>query len=362
MPSGSASPIKVVVVDDSAVVRRFLAQAIEAEPDLELVGIANNGSLALAVLRRERPDVVVLDVEMPVMDGLATLEPLRREFPGLPVVMFSTLTTRGGAATLEALMRGATDCVAKPQLTGGPDAALEHVRTQLIPKLRGLGARNRIPRSPAPPRRTAPPAAAPAGGTPDAVVVAVSTGGPRALDVVVPALPVLPVPMFVVQHMPPLFTGLLADRLDARAATRVVEAADHETVVPGHCYVAPGGFHLVVERDGTAVRTRLTSDPPESSCRPAADPLFRSAVAAYGSHLLAVVMTGMGADGSKGAAAVVDAGGEVIVQDEATSVVWGMPGAVVRDGLATAQVPLDGLADAIASRVRRRSPVSGGTR
>ena len=355
--SGTDDRVRVVVVDDSAVVRHVLGALIDEDGSLDLVGTANNGSLALRIIRQARPDVVVLDVEMPILDGLSTLGPLRAEFPDLPVVMFSTLTTQGGTATIEALVRGATDCVAKPHAGHDRAAVLDGLRAELLPKLRGLGAAHRRQRSPAPaapPPTRARPAVGPRGAERvDAVVIGVSTGGPRALDEILPALPVLPVPVFLVQHMPPLFTALLAERLDTRGAMHVVEARDDEVVAPGTVYVAPGGSHLVVRNDGGRVTTHLTSDPPENSCRPAADPLFRSAVQAFGAHVLAVVLTGMGADGRAGSEAVVAAGGEVIVQDEESRVVWGMPGAVAAAGLASAVLPLAEIPAAIVRRVAR---------
>ncbi len=347
--------IKVLVTDDSAVIRRLVADVINNEPGLSVVGIAENGRRAVELANELRPDVVTLDVEMPVMNGLEAVAALRREHPRLPIVMFSTLTVEGGAATLEALSLGASDFVAKPSGPGGLTGARAQVRGSLIPKLLALGARAaRV--SPGAPGL---PAVRPRGASPaprqaqrvDCVVVAVSTGGPRALEDIVPAIPrEIGVPILVVQHMPPTFTRLLAERLDRAANVHVREAVAGEPVLAGNVYIAPGGRHLEVARVGTKVVTVLNDAPPEHSCRPSADPLFRSAVAVFGSHVCGFVLTGMGTDGSGGAQAIADAGGLVIAQDEETSVVWGMPGTVVRAGLAQRVLPL---AEVVPELVRR---------
>ena len=356
------SPVRVVVVDDSVVIRRVLTDMLASDPDIDVVATAANGRIGLEKIRATRPDIVILDIEMPVMDGLATLPLLRAEFPQLPVVMFSTLTTRGGAATLDALALGATDYLTKPESLGGREQTVAAIRAELVPKLKVLGRTRRSVRPvttlrPATPRPAParPTATATARARIDVVALAVSTGGPKALQEVVPNLPAtFPVPIVLVQHMPPVFTGLLAERLDRSSKLRVVEATDGMPVRAGTVYIAPGGHHMVVAKcRGGDVVTQLNDAPPENSCRPAADPLFRSVVAAYGANALGVVLTGMGADGCKGARAFVDAGAEVVAQDEASSVVWGMPGAVVRAGLAAAEVPLEHVADELVTRVSR---------
>jgi len=346
--------IRVLVVDDAVVVRRLVSEVISADPALEVAGTAPNGRIALAKLGQVSPDVVVLDVEMPEMDGIETLAALRKTHPKLPVIMFSTLTERGGAATLDALALGATDYVTKPANVGSVADAMERVRRELIPKLKQFCRRPGD--EPAAPRRPIPPGAgrrAGGGGRVDAVAIGVSTGGPNALAVVVPRLPAdLGVPVFVVQHMPPVFTRLLADRLAAISRLAVGEGADGALVEPGRVWVAPGDHHMTAAREGAAVRLRVHRGPPENSCRPAVDTLLRSVVEVYGAGTLAVVMTGMGHDGLRGCEAVREAGGQVLAQDEATSVVWGMPGAVVQAGLADAVLPLDRLASEVTSRVR----------
>jgi len=344
-------PIRVLVVDDSAVVRRALAELVAGDPELELAGAAPTGRLGLARLARTGADVVVLDVDMPGMDGLETLEAIRRSHPRLPVIMFSVLTERGAEVTLRALFRGAQDYVTKPT-AGGREAAAEVVRRELIPRIKALGA-GRVGEGPGP---AAPPPARPPGAPPAALVVAASTGGPAALERLLAEVPrPAPVPVLVVQHMPPLFTGHLARQLAAKTGHEVREAASGVEARPGVVWVAPGGRHLEVirdpERPGT-VRLRLSDDPPVNSCRPSADVLFRAAARAWGGGVLAVVLTGMGRDGLEGCRAVRAAGGTVLAQDRATSVVWGMPGFVASEGLAHGVLPLDRLAAAVAEVLR----------
>jgi two-component system chemotaxis response regulator CheB len=353
----------VLVVDDSVVIRRLITQALQAEADIEVVGTASNGKLALAKLEQLRPDLVTLDIEMPEMDGLATLPPLRASHPRLPVIMFSTLTERGAAATLEALSLGASDYVTKPSNTGSMDVALQRIRDDLAPKIRALVPGIGPGRSTAVPVPAAPRAAAPTvvptrthtmpAPLPQALVIGVSTGGPTALAELIPRLPAdLGVPVLVCQHMPPVFTRLLAERLDAKSPLHVQEAADGDQLRPGGVWIAPGGLHMVVRRaPGGTATVGTNSEPPENSCRPAVDPLLRSAVAAWGSGVLAVILTGMGQDGLRGCEAVAEAGGRILVQDEATSVVWGMPGYVAKAGLADRALPLDELAVEITRRV-----------
>jgi two-component system chemotaxis response regulator CheB len=350
------SKIRVLVVDDAVVVRRMLSDILAEDPAIEVAATAANGRLALAKLDQVSPDVVVLDVEMPEMDGLATLAEIRRTRPRLPVIMFSTLTERGAATTLDALALGASDYITKPTSAGGLDAARTRVRAELGAKIRALCGRapRPAPAATAPLARPAARQAAPrlpglVAARPAALVVGVSTGGPNALAALLPALPAdFPLPVLVVQHMPPLFTRFLAERLASRAELRVAEGVDGEPVVPGRVYIAPGDQHMTLERvagDGASrsVRLRLDREPPENSCRPAVDPLFRSAAGLYGAGTVALILTGMGHDGLRGCAAVREAGGRVLVQDEATSVVWGMPGSVAEAGLADRVLPLEAI-------------------
>jgi two-component system chemotaxis response regulator CheB len=341
--------IRVLVVDDAAVFRRLVAQELSADAAIEVVGTAANGRIALARLPQLNPDLVILDVEMPELDGLATLREIRRTHPRLPVIMFSALTERGAAATLDALALGATDYFAKPAGAGGLDGSLQVIREELIPEIKALCGR-----AAAPAVTVAP--AVPAGrgaGRVEVVAVGTSTGGPNALADLFAGLPAdLPVPVVVVQHMPPMFTRLLAERLSAQSGLRVEEGRAGGVLRPGHAWIAPGGYHMAVARDGVETRVVLNQDPPENSCRPAADVLFRSVARAFGPGALAVVLTGMGQDGLRGCEAVREAGGQVIAQDEATSVVWGMPGFVARAGLADKVLPLATIAPEVVRRVR----------
>jgi two-component system chemotaxis response regulator CheB len=363
------SRISVLVVDDSVVVRRLVTDVLAGEADIDVVGTAPNGRIALAKIPQLNPDLVTLDIEMPVMDGLETLRELRAAYPRLPVIMFSTLTERGASASLDALELGAQDYVTKPANVGSVQASMQAVREQLAPKIRSLCLRREPSAArPAPARVPVRPRNEPAAPVvrraaapqrrvpPDVVVIGVSTGGPDALATVLADLPAsLRVPVVVVQHMPKTFTRLLAERLDKKSALSVAEAVDGEPVVPGRVLLAPGDFHLRLRRTREGVVTVLDQGTPENFCRPAVDVLFRSAVTAYAGRCLGVVLTGMGHDGTRGAQAIVDAGGEVIAQDEQSSVVWGMPGAVAAAGLATELLPLSGVAAAVTRRVESKA-------
>ena len=366
--------IRVLVVDDAVVVRRMVADLLSADPDLEVVGTAANGRLALAKLPQLTPDLVTLDIEMPEMDGLETLVGLRKAYPRLPVIMFSTLTERGAAATLEALARGATDYVTKPANVGSVTLAQARIREELIPRIKALCAqvlpKPAVPVAPPRPVTSAPklPLVPPRVGLPqriDVVAIGVSTGGPNALAEVLPRLPGdFPVPIVIVQHMPPVFTRFLADRLSAASQLTVREAEEGARLVPGTVWVGSGNFHMVLRKDAEGVRVVLNQDPPENSCRPAVDPLFRSVAQCYGERVLGVVLTGMGYDGLRGASEIRRAGGVMIAQDEATSVVWGMPGALVQNGQADLVLPLARIAPelaerALVGRLPLRMPVAG---
>jgi two-component system chemotaxis response regulator CheB len=360
--------IRILVVDDSVVVRRMVSDALSADPELEVAGAAANGRIALARIPQVNPDIIILDVEMPELDGLATLERIRKSLPALPVIMYSTLTQRGAEATLDALAKGATDYVTKPSNVGSAAQALECIRTQLIPKIKTFCGR--APRveppptlaAPAPSRPSLPRAAIPRREERvDIVAIGVSTGGPNALAELIPTLPGdLPVPVVIVQHMPPVFTRLLAERLAAKSQIGVDEGRTRTTLEPGRAWLAPGDYHMIVEREGNQVALRMHQGPPENSCRPAVDVLFRSVAEVYRPHTLAIVMTGMGQDGLRGCERVREAGGQILAQDEASSVVWGMPGFVANAGLADKVVPLDQLGPEIVRRVRTGRDTAGG--
>jgi two-component system, chemotaxis family, protein-glutamate methylesterase/glutaminase len=349
------SKIRVLVVDDVVVVRKLLGDVLGREPDIEVVGAAANGKIALDKVRQTAPDVVLLDIEMPVMDGLEALSRLRETHPSLPVIMFSTLTERGATMTLEALSRGASDYVTKPSQTGSLEASLECVRRELLPRIRALCASKAAPAAPLvvgsggrrPPRRS----------SIEIVVIGVSTGGPAALGQLVPALgDALGVPVLIVQHMPAMFTRMLAQRLDAVSPLRIEEGYDGAPIEAGRAYLAPGGRHMEVRRNGARIEVVVGDGPEENSCRPSVDVLFRSVAKVYGGSALAVVLTGMGEDGLRGCERISECGGSVVVQDEASSVVWGMPGAVARAGLTEEVLPLDEIGAVVARKVRAGRP------
>ena len=326
--------------------------ALAKDASLEVVGAARHGGEAMEMLPAVNPDVVTLDIEMPVKDGLATLRELRKARPQLPVVMFSSHTQRGAQATLLALTLGATDCVGKPANVSGLSESWKCLEEELLPKVRFHGE-NAILRAEQPGRVMARARVA-AQATPGrprvahAVCIGVSTGGPNALVQVFTRLEEpLPVPVFIVQHMPAMFTRMLAERLTSVSQMSFREAEDGLAVEPGNGYLAPGGKHMKVVQEDSVARVYLNEDPPENSCRPAVDVLFRSAAEAYGSRLLAMVLTGMGKDGLRGCEAVRSRGGRILVQDEATSVVWGMPGQTAATGACSAVLPLPEIAPKI---------------
>ncbi|WP_413198466.1 protein-glutamate methylesterase/protein-glutamine glutaminase [Nostoc piscinale] len=343
--------IRVLVVDDAVLVRSRVSKILASDPQLEVVGVAANGRIALGKIPQVNPDVVLLDVEMPDMNGLETLAALRPIYPHLPVIMFSTSTYTGASATLEALSLGASDYATKPSNLGSVEAANEHIRQELIPKIKLFGAGMPIfsPATQAPavvlsiPNKIIPV---------DVVAIGVSTGGPNALAELLSKIPAdVSVPILIVQHMPPMFTKLLAERLSSKCSIPVREAIDGVELAAGQAWLAPGDFHLIVQRDGNKVRLGVHQAPPENSCRPAVDVLLRSVAQVYGASAIAVILTGMGQDGLHGCQCIREAGGQVLAQDEASSVVWGMPGFVVNAGLADRIVPIEQMADEIMQRV-----------
>jgi two-component system, chemotaxis family, protein-glutamate methylesterase/glutaminase len=352
------SKIRVLIVDDSVVVRKLVTDVLASDPGLEVAGTAANGRIGLSKISIVNPDVVTLDVEMPELDGLQTLAAIRKQYPTLPVIMFSSQTQRGAATTIDALTLGANDYVTKPANVGCAAVAMQSLRDQLVPKIKfwcgRLTESASLPQRPRsrfahlePPRNGA---AVPS--LVDIVAIGVSTGGPNALSTLLPQLPGdLPVPIVIVQHMPPVFTRLLAERLASRSALKVSEAAPGQEILPGHVYVAPGDFHMIVKRDGVSLRAQTNQDPPENSCRPAVDVLFRSVANLYGSRTLSIILTGMGQDGLRGCERIREAGGQILAQDKASSVVWGMPGFVTKAGLADEVLPLKEIAGEIVRRV-----------
>lgn len=343
------APIRVLIVDDSAVARRIVATALEREGGFVVAGMAETGRVALDFLSRSSVDAVVLDLEMPELDGCGTLRELRKTNTALPVLVFSSLTERGAKATISALFAGADDYLCKPEGLGGLAGSLAAVRAELVPKLRALvQARRKVAHLAAARAREQRPAQLHAG--PALIAIGSSAGGPQALSQLIGALPAeLPVPVVVVQHMPAGFTKSLADRLNAMARVRVVEAVHQQRLLSGVVHIAPGDQHLQVDRQGEDCAIVLDRGPLEHGCRPSVDRLFASASRVYGRSLLSVVLTGMGKDGLAGAAQVRAAGGSIWVQDEQSSAVWGMAGAVVGAGLADRIWSLGEIGPALAS-------------
>lgn len=359
--------IRVLVVDDAVVMRKLISEALSRDADIEVVGVAANGRIALQKLTQINPDVLTLDVEMPELDGVETLRALRKTHPKLPVIMFSTLTSRGAAATLDALTVGATDYVTKPANVGSVTECIDRLQNELVAKIK-VHCRhvlNPILATAAKPAGTMPVRIArqlPQATAVEVVCMASSTGGPNALAEVFGQMPAaFRLPILIVQHMPPLFTAMLAERLNKLGSVKFHEGAEGQKVEPGNAYIAPGGKHMEVVRHGADTMLHLQEEAPENSCRPAADVLFRSAIRVYGGKILGVVMTGMGQDGLRGCELIREQGGQIVVQDEASSVVWGMPGAVANAGRADQIVPLNQIAAEIIRRTASKRPAAGHT-
>ncbi len=362
-PSAIASAdhaIRVMVVDDAVVVRGLVSRWVEEEPGLTLAASLRNGREAVDQIERVNPDVVILDIEMPVLDGISALPLLLAKKRDLVVIMASTLTRHNAEVSLKALSLGAADYIPKPETNRGVTTS-QTFRRDLIEKIRQLGARQKR-RSPA--LRGLPVAAVPAqpaepavpvklrtfaSAPPRVLLIGSSTGGPQALSVIVTSLRALfaRVPVLITQHMPPTFTTILAEHIARAAGCPAHEGVNGEPVLPGTIYVAPGGRHMqVVKRDG-GIFIALDDGPLVNYCKPAVDPLFFSAAAVWGPAALALILTGMGSDGAKGGADIIAHGGSVIAQDETTSVVWGMPGAAAHAGICSAVLPLDQIAPKI---------------
>jgi two-component system chemotaxis response regulator CheB len=342
-----------LIVDDSAVVRRAVSMALEGDPGIEVVGTASNGVVALQRIPQCNPDVLTLDVEMPEMDGIEVLRRIRKTHPHIRVIMFSTLTERGAATTMEALSLGASDYVTKPS-NSTSEATMPTLGAELIAKIKQffqsplafakptLSASKPVPKPAAPAARAV---------TPEVLAIGVSTGGPTALNEILPMLPSnFSLPVLIVQHMPPIFTKLLAERLNAKCRVRVEEAKHGMPVEPGCVLIAPGDYHMRVSGQPGRAKILLDQGPQENSCRPAVDPLFRSVGDVWGASAIGLILTGMGQDGLLGVEALRAKGAFVIAQDEASSVVWGMPGFVAKAGLADKILPLRAIIPEILDR------------
>lgn len=405
-------PIRVMLCDDSSTMRRLIRKSIESDPRIKVVAEARNGKECVEQLPIAKPEALVLDVEMPVLGGIETVKAIRGNKQTLPIIMFSALTSRGAEATFDAIQAGANSFATKPTSTGHIEGAIKEVKNSLIPLIISLSRKPSVKRtsvvvskkSVAAPQKgivatkqSNPIQVVDARETPkldkpvkdivtsanrkpikhpvakaikkiasdapevsssnntrgpsvtDIIAVGVSTGGPDALEKVLSSVPKgFSIPILITQHMPAVFTTMLAQRLSQKTGHKVIEAKNGQTVRPCEILIAPGDFHMTLERKGTAVTTLLTQDPPENSCRPAVDPMFRSVASLYGQRALGIVLTGMGRDGTEGARALKAAGALVYVQDEATSVVWGMPGKTYEAGLADIVLPINEIGHAIA--------------
>ncbi len=365
----AAHPYRLMVVDDSAVIRGLLTRSLEADPEVEVLASASNGEMALNALSRHDVEIVILDIEMPVMDGLTALPKMLALKPGLKVIIASTLTRRGADISMKALAAGAADYLTKPGASALTSA--DEFKRELLAKVKALGqARRRAAGAAAPQMLARAPGAleAPppepqrrvmalrnaAREPPEVFAIGSSTGGPQALFRVMGALKgALKLPIFITQHMPATFTTILAEHVGRASGYVSAEGVDGEPVRGGRVYVAPGDFHMTIENAHGEKVVRLLKTPPENFCRPSVDPMLRSLVAVYGGRVLALILTGMGHDGLEGGKRVVEAGGTLVAQDEATSVVWGMPGAVAMAGLCSAVLPLDEIGPVIGKLAAR---------
>lgn len=344
------SKTTVILVDDSSVIRGVLARIIGTDPNIEVTGSVANGQLAVSIARTKKPDVIILDVEMPVMDGLTALPEILKVSPNTKIIMCSGLTAKGANTTIKAMALGAVECIVKPDSAQktGPGSPFQ---TQLLNLINALSGK-----TPAPSARktttTITPTHSPTGtftlkndlaaykGKPKIVAIGSSTGGPQALFSVLKDIGKLDVPIVITQHMPATFTKILATHIQQQCGTPAHEGEEGMIVEAGNIYVAPGGKHMLFELDAGVLKIKLNDGPQENFCKPAVDPMLRSLIDIYGQKFFCVILTGMGQDGLLGARKLVETGGRILAQDEATSVVWGMPGAVAMDGICSAVLPL----------------------
>ncbi|MEP3246964.1 MAG: chemotaxis response regulator protein-glutamate methylesterase [Sneathiella sp.] len=375
------SPYRVMVVDDSAVIRGFLTRWLQDESEIDVVSSASNGIFALREFERTKPEIVVLDIEMPEMDGMTALPKLIEMDADVKVIMASTLTRRNADISMQAMAKGAADYIPKPESTREAKDK-DAFQRELVEKIKALGATRRKKSGQAAPSSAHAPSAAQAAATPAAkepakqglyrnssvvlrpmrvgampqvLAIGSSTGGPQALFSLFEKIKgKITLPIFITQHMPATFTAILAEHLTKIFGLPCAEAVDGEKVVGSRVYLAPGDWHMTVEKEGADAVLRLNQDPPENYCRPAVDPMLRSLISVYGPRVLTVILTGMGHDGLKSCEVLSEAGGCLIAQDEPTSVVWGMPGAVATAGLCNSVLPLQDIPVAIENAIMGR--------
>ncbi|PID72922.1 MAG: chemotaxis response regulator protein-glutamate methylesterase [Desulfobacterales bacterium] len=349
-----AQKLRVLVVDDTIVYRKAVSDILEQLPGIEVVGVAHNGSIAMAKVKTLKPDLLTLDVEMPQMNGIEVLQELQKNHPDVGAIMLSTLTSEGSSLTLRALELGAFDFIPKPK-GANVQANLAEIKALLAPMLPARPSVSSGRKAGPVIRKTASPATASCRRKSEIVTIGISTGGPNALHLMLPKLPKdLGVPVLIVQHMPPVFTKSLAESLDKKCALTVKEAEEGENILPNTIYIAPGGrqMKIIAGRDGIHRQIKLTDDPPENSCRPAADYLFRSVADYYVGRTTAVIMTGMGSDGTKGLGILKEKSAYIIGQDEQSCVVYGMPKTPAELGYLDTVLPLHKIADEIVRSVR----------
>jgi two-component system chemotaxis response regulator CheB len=375
--TGKSSPFRVLVVDDSAVIRGFISRWLEEDSDICVVGTASNGQMALNSVVSSDAEVVLLDIEMPVMDGLTALPLLIKAVPDIQILMASSLTKRNAEISIAALGLGAADYVPKPESNRDVTSRI-NFRRELVTKVKALASTRRKQRGEVLPTADAasdarpytsakqtktdslhlfkavPGAAAeikfvqPSKCIPKILAIGASTGGPQALvKFLSVAKDFINIPVVITQHMPPSFTAILAQHISRATGKDAHEGIDGEALKPGCIYVAPGDYHMIVRKEHDVVRIRLNQDPPENYCRPSVDPMFRSIASIYGDKVLSVILTGMGHDGLVGGRVVVKSGGTLIAQDEASSIVWGMPGSVAVAGICSSVLPLEDLGSAV---------------
>lgn len=348
MNDASSSTIKVMLADDSAVIRGALSRILEVDPDIEIIDSVANGEVAVRSATKHQPDVMLLDIEMPVMDGLTALPEIMKASPKTKVIMFSSLTEKGAKVTIRALALGAVECIVKPSSTQavGQGSEFQQHLLNLIKSLCNHKSSGAVRQSAV----SAPAPAAPAQialrggaykGIPSVVAIGSSTGGPNALFEVLKNCKGINIPILLTQHMPATFTKILAQHITEHTGIPASEGEQGMKVERGHVYVAPGGFHMKVVKNDTGLEIKIDDGPPENYCKPSVEPMFRSAIELFNNRVLGVILTGMGNDGINAGKLLSDCGAQLIAQDEATSVVWGMPGAVAKAGYCTQVLPLD---------------------